>query len=357
MREAFRKDAVENGWLWVGSDISGGPIREESFVLCLFAGLNSYAGGWECTADEWNSAGFAAATERKPAPFDGQTMMRLFKHEPGLISDKIKRVLLVAWELMKKHMPQKKGIVFAWDDAHNLAGRSVDTPYPLGWLIDAFHSLQSQGAPFMLVLSGLPTLFPKLLESRTYTERMFREMPLGNLSAADSRIAITKPLDEELLMKTLFKPISKMIYEFTKGHPRYIQICSWEVYDYLHSTNQLDLESVFGAIQQIMKRIFQKVCLDVCKDVPGELTDQQRDLLRVIARLENSGAEFTAQEIVNASKGSGDAFGGSHANQMLTSLYEKGMVFKTRHGKYVLAVPLLAEYIRRRMDKEKVRTT
>ena len=83
------------------------------------------------------------------------------------------------------------------------------------------------------------------------------------------------------------------------------------------------------------------------------MTDRQRDLLTVIARLENSGKEFTVQEIVDKSKSTGRAFSNSHVNQMLNALFNKGMVIKNRHGKYTLAVPLLDEYIRRRhLDEE-----
>lgn len=83
----------------------------------------------------------------------------------------------------------------------------------------------------------------------------------------------------------------------------------------------------------------------------ARLTDRQRDLLTVIARLENSAAEFTVQEIVACAKTHNQNFSSSHVNQMLNTLFNKGMVFKSRHGKYVLAVPLLDEYIRRRMEE------
>ena len=101
---------------------------------------------------------------------------------------------------MQKNMRDKKGIIFAWDEAQNLTDRSVDNEYPLGVLLDVFSSLQSQGVPFMLVLTGLPTLFPKLVSSRTYAERMFRVMPLDNLSPDDGYKAITETVEERTKM-------------------------------------------------------------------------------------------------------------------------------------------------------------
>jgi len=38
-------------------------------------------------------------------------------------------------------------------------------------------------------------------------------------------------------------------------------------------------------------------------------------------------------------------FSASHANQMLASLAERGMIYKNRIGKYSFAVPLLGRFI------------
>ncbi len=350
MREALRKDAAENGWIWVGSDISEAvSVSESNFARRLLTDLNTFSGDWEYAFNERTPPGFIASPERQTSRFDYQTMMTLFEYEPGLTSDKIKRILLVAWELMQKNMPGKKGIIFAWDEAQNLADRSKDNEYPLGVLLDVFSSLQSQGAPFMLALAGLPTLFPKLVESRTYAERMFRVMALENLSHDASHEAIMKPLDKEsTLIKKYFNDLNDMIYDYTNGYPYFIQFWCRELYDYLtDSRPDVDEKSA-----DIVDRISRKLDMDFFEGRWARLTDRQRDLLGVIARLKNSGGEFTVQEIVEQSKSTEQAFGSSHVNQMLTALFTKGMVFKNRHGKYVLAVPLLDKYIRRRRDWE-----
>ena len=45
----------------------------------------------------------------------------------------------------------------------------------------------------MLVLTGLPTLFPKLVEARTFAERMFRVVFLQSLNRMESEQAIRRP--------------------------------------------------------------------------------------------------------------------------------------------------------------------
>lgn len=336
---------MENNWLWVSSDISEAvSVSENHLAQRLLTDLNTFSGDWEYAVDERQPIGFTNTGERRTIRFDYHTMMALFEHEPGLASDKIKRVLLEAWKLMQKNMPDKKGIVFAWDETQNLTDRSADREYPLGVLLDVFSSLQSQGAPFMLLLAGLPTLFPKLVESRTYSERMFRVMTLHNLSPDDSREAITKPLaGEPLSVKVFFDEFNDDIYDLTKGYPYFIQFWCRELYDYLAERSVADERDM-----HVIERITHKLDMDFFGSRWTRLTDRQQDLLTVISHLENSDTEFTVQEIVEKSKSMGQSFSSSHVNQMLTALFDKGMVIKNRHGKYILAVPLLDKYIQRR---------
>jgi hypothetical protein len=82
-------------------------------------------------------------------------------------------------------------------------------------------------------------------------------------------------------------------------------------------------------------------------------TDRQRELLVVIASLENCDEEFTVQEIGECSrKQLKKPFGASHVNQMLAALSAAGLVYKNRHGKYSFAVPLLGRFIQRQQESE-----
>ena len=46
-----------------------------------------------------------------------------------------------------------------------------------------------------MALTGLPTLFPKLVEARTFAERMFRIVSLDPLSKDETKSAISKPTE------------------------------------------------------------------------------------------------------------------------------------------------------------------
>ena len=70
--------------------------------------------------------------------------------------------------------------------------------------------------------------------------------------------------------------------------------------------------------------------------------------MKVIATLPNSDDEFTALDIVNASKTMlKKGFSPSMANQMLLALIERGLAYKSRRGGYRFAVPLLSGFINR----------
>lgn len=75
--------------------------------------------------------------------------------------------------------------------------------------------------------------------------------------------------------------------------------------------------------------------------------------LQVVSLLPNADQEFTVQEMVACSKNSVvKAFTPSHVSQMLSVLAENGLVYKNRHGKYWLAVPLLGQFIQRQTTRD-----
>ena len=199
----------------------------------------------------------------------------------------------------------------------------------------------------MLVLAGLPTLFPKLVATRTFSERMFNVVTLHKLNPTDSRKAITIPIDNARARGKC--PISfdeksiALIHHTSGGYPYFIQFICKEVFDIF-----LQQIAVAGTAAPVpMKEIVQKLDKNFFAGRWAKATDRQRELLSVVATLESCDEEFTVQEIVAASKQMARPFGASHVSQMLAALSEAGLVYKNRHGKYAFAVPLLGQFILR----------
>ena len=200
--------------------------------------------------------------------------------------------------------------------------------------------------PLMLVLTGLPTLFPKLVEARTFSERMFHILTLTKLSPEASREAIIKPCLK--VGMTFTDSTVDGIIELTSGYPYFIQFICREIFDsYLQqlTTGETD-PTVYMPI------IIRKLDSDFFAGRWSRATDRQRELMEVISELPHCDEEFSVQDIVDRSKTvSEKPFSSSHVNQMLSTLQEKGVIYKNRFGKYSFAVPLLGQFIRRQKQE------
>jgi len=250
--------------------------------------------------------------------------------------------LETAWSVISKQT-EINGIVLAYDEAQNLSDQSNKEQYPLSLLLDTFQSLQKKNLPLILVLTGLPTLFPKLVDSRTFAERMFRVVFLNSLNEKEGREAILKPIKGNGCPVILSEKSVSAIYKMSGGYPYFIQFICREVYDaFIQKIDKGENASV------PINEIERKLDTDFFAGRWARATDRQRELLSVIAVLENCNEEFSVQEIVDASKELVEKpFSNSHINQMLTTLSGQGLIFKNRHGRYSFAVPLLGRYIAR----------
>jgi len=291
--------------------------------------------------------GFLPEKEHIQQTFDYETMFTLFQNTPGLVSDKLKNVLECAWDYMRHE--QRRGLVFAYDEAQNLSDHAAKNEYPLSLLLDVFQSIQKKGIPFLLVLAGLPTLFPKLVEARTFSERMFRVVFLDRLDEHDSRDAILEPLQKTLPAKSLklWSYWTTTIIDESGGYPYFIQFLCREIFDVAGPFSDGYWTNVFIPILSILR----KLDTDFFAGRWARTTDRQRELLSVIASLDISDEEFTVQEIVEKSKETvTKPFRASHVSQMLRALCDAGLVYRNRHGKYSFAVPLLGRFILRQQQ-------
>ncbi len=340
--ESLKPLAVEHdGWVWVGSDLDNtASLDEENFVTRLCVDLALATSSATLTVPR-SAIGFMAGEDFEEKTLDYAMLKSLYASTPGLPLDKLKRVLEVAW-LAISHSRSVRGIIFAYDEAQNLANQPRKEQFPLSLLLDAFQSLQRKGYPLMLVLTGLPALFPKLVEERTFAERMFRVAHLESLSDRESREAITKPISDGRCPIKLSEQSISTIVELSGGYPYFIQFICKEVYDaFIQLLNKNEV--VLVPIEEIQ----HKLDTDFFAGRWKQATSRQQDLMRIAAHLPLRNGEFTLQEIVKASSKHGKPFTNNHAYQVLAALTERGLVFRNRHGRYSFAVPLFDKYIKR----------
>lgn len=337
--DTFKPLAIEAGWLWAGTDLSeSSSISEDRLALRLLTDLSVVTAGIAVAEKQRLPIGFAREPKRTRITLDYDTLESVYSSTPGLVADKLKGVLeLVAAALVQT---THRGIVFAYDEAQNLADHAERNEFPLSLLLDVFQSLQKRDAPFLLVLAGLPTIFPKLVEARTYSERMFRVVSLDRLTADESKDAISKPIEDANCPVRLDAPSIHRIVSLSDGYPYFIQFICREVYDAF----------VQGQSAVPVAEITRKLDTDFFSGRWSRATDRQRQLLAVVARLENAAKEFSVQEIAEASTTMLEKpFSPSHISQMLSALTDAGLIYKNRYGKYSLAVPLLDRFILRQI--------
>jgi hypothetical protein len=341
--ETLKPIAIRDGWLWVGTELSESvSIGEEHLATRLLADLSLVTSGITQKVVEKKS-GFTDTT--KDVVWNYGKLTQIYTETPGLHSDKLKAVLESVWSIVLQL--GKKGIVFAYDEAQNLADNPKKDRYPLSLLLDVFQSLQRKGIMFMLALTGLPTIQSRLVEARTYSERMFQVIFLDRLSPDETRQAIEIPIRENNCPFPFSEPSLETVCKVSGGYPYFVQFICKEAYD-----RWVQQHVTEGALSSIpVDEIIRKLDADFFAGRWARVTDRQRDLLRVIAQMDKGDSEFTVSEIVNASQHHLlNPFAANRVSAILATLIEIGLVFRNRHGKYRFAVPMFGDFILRHLQ-------
>lgn len=339
--ETFKPLAMRRGWIWVGTDLSeSASVSEEALAIRLMADLSVATSS--LVVGTTDLPGFAGGTE--DVHLDFQALTGIFSATPGLVEDKLKVVLETAAVAISRE--GNRGVVFAYDEAQNLADSAKRNEFPLSLLLDVFQSIQRKDVPFMLALTGLPTLFPKLVEARTFAERMFRVIVLDKLDRKASREAIVKPIDDAEGPVQFAGESVEMIVSQSGGYPYFIQFICREVFDAFLLLQRQQAPTPYSVP---LEAITLKLDSDFFAGRWARATDRQRDLLWAIATLGKAEDEFSVQEVVEASRALEKPFTSSHVNQMLASLCGVGLIYKNRFGRYSFAIPLFDHFILRQI--------
>ncbi len=343
--EDYHPIASEARWLWVGADISERSTHtEENLCVRLMTDLAAALSGVVLGEETRIPVGFGSEATKTTHRLSYADLHSFYDETPGLPSDKIKAVLRAVQSTLTGS--GVRGIVFAYDEAQNLQDHSDRTELPIALLLEVFQSIQRSDSDvlMMLVLTGLPTLYSKLVESRTYSERMFTVQTLGTLSSSETREAILKPTQDTAVQFN--DPSIESIWQESSGYPYFVQFFCREVFDVWvgrHNRGE-DLGEV------PLGPVVSKLDEDFFAGRWNILTERQRDALTAIAALEGDPDYFSIQDVAAKSKVVLDSgFSPSNLSQVFQQLITKGLVYKSRHGEYSLAVPLLAQFTRRQV--------
>jgi len=347
----LRRTALAEGFVWVGNDLSeSASLSEERLALRILTDLAQSLSeilvqGTEGQATTSDENFDEAVDDLDPTTFEA--LKAKYERTPGLPSDKLKAVLgRVGSILMRAKL---RGIVLAYDEAQCLSDHVQRDEFPMSMLVETVSSLQKRDGitPVLLVLSGLPQVFNALIEARTYTERMFHVMQMERLSRYDTAEALLSP------MKPLMPPLNcppdlfEKVVDLSGGYPYLIQFFGKELIDAL-----LKNGGVLNTSQFPSPDVMDRLDAGLFAARWNKTTDKQRRFLKLIAnRGSGRPKEFSAIEIASLSSENGE-FDGSQANQILLALCEKGLIYRTRHGRYAFTVPMSEAMILRRIQAE-----
>jgi len=151
--DTFKPQAQSQGWLWVGTDLSeSASLNEANISTRLLTDLSVITSSIVINQTETKQIGFTGITEKTNQTLGFHTLAKLFEQTPGLPSDKLKYVLEFVWSIFAQK--NLRGIIFAYDEAQNLADHVEKDQFPLSMLLDVFQSIQRKEIPFFLLLTG-----------------------------------------------------------------------------------------------------------------------------------------------------------------------------------------------------------
>jgi DNA-binding transcriptional ArsR family regulator len=330
--------ATRSGWLWVGSDLSeSASVSEASLAIRVLTDLSILTSSFKIAENEVMKIGYASSPQKSDVMLDYHLLSKLYNETPGLAADKLKYVLEVVWNVLKKH--QVKGIVLSYDEAQILKDKAEDKQYPLSVLLEVIQYVQKKEIPYLLVLTGLPTLFPNLVEARTYAERMFRVITLNRLNADDTKDAIMYPIKKKGCPVTFNKTGIDQIVKYSSGYPYFIQFFCKEAFDLALQQMEFGINDPLVNIGDLV----HKLDIDFYSGRWARITDKQRALLHLIAIIDPAEEEFTVKDITDASS----EFKPTYISNLLNKLIDAGLIYKNRRGKYSFAVPLMGDFIKR----------
>ncbi len=250
-----------------------------------------------------------------------------------VLEDYLAKVLESNWPALKN--AGKKGVVFLYDEFHEIQDKKDENQYVLSSLLGAFSKMQRDKLPCYLCLCGLTTLKTNLKKAKTYTERMFTFQETTNLEEKEAERAITEPLK-----KTPYSfqdDLVKKIVEETKGYPYFIQFYGYYLVDNAEKKN-ISLKD----FNLLKPRLLDALDKSFFEDRFNIASANERKILLAMAKSHEKDGAVPAREIAKRVKSTYQ-----NIQQYLVRLNEKGIIYRPTRGYYAFSIPLFRNYLQR----------
>ncbi|MFC5065930.1 ATP-binding protein [Actinomycetospora atypica] len=201
-------------------------------------------------------------------------------------------------------------------------------------LCAACHELSQSGAPLVVVGAGLPHLPAVLSASKSYSERLFRYVRIGQLDRADADFALTAPAkreDAELTPEAL-----ETLYEVSGGYPYFVQAYGKAAWD-AAVQSPIDAEDVRVAAPDAGAEL----AVGFFGSRYERATPAEREYLQGMAELAGGRDEAVQTSALAAHLGKR----ASSLSPARDSLLRKGLVFSAERGWISFTVPHFGRFL------------
>ncbi len=220
------------------------------------------------------------------------------------------------------------GLLLALDELHEL------DEHGLMALTAGLHRTTQMELPVALICAGLPNLPLRLIEAKTYAERLYTFPRLGALSEAASREALRIPAGRQ---DVDFEDAAlDAIIKRSEGYPYFLQEWGRAVWNAAEA-NPISLEDVERASPRVRDELDEefygmrlaRTTTAECRymSAVAELGDgpqRSADVARLLGRAQRQ------------------------TSQQRASLIEKGLIYSPAHGEVDFTVPRYSDFMRRR---------
>ena len=221
-------------------------------------------------------------------------------------------------------------LVFLIDDLH-LVTQSLQSQI-LEIMRNVFTLLGREKMKAMLVVSGLPTLFPTLEKLHEAIVSFFEPQRLLYFSYGETNKAVTEPVEEYGIEWS--KEAVRMIYNLSEGNPYYIQLLSYYTFEHLKG-RKIDTDSVKDGVTETLEHLAATKFLNMYEST----SDSEKKVLYALFELGDY-SSFT--QIVEKSCELGVLEGTS--KKLIRRLYNKNLIEKS-NGKYRLSSKLFRRWL------------
>jgi len=220
------------------------------------------------------------------------------------------------------------GLLLALDELHELDEQGLKA------LTAALHGTTQMELPVALICAGLPSLPLRLIEAKTYAERLFTFPRLGALSESASREALRVPAEREGIE---FEDAAlDAIVERSDGYPYFLQEWGRAVWN-VAEKSPIAIEDV----ERASPRVRDELDEDFFGMRLARTTANERRYMAAIAGLGDG-----PQRSVEVARLLGKTQ--KQTSPQRASLIEKGLIYGPAHGEVDFTVPRYGDFMRRR---------